>query len=445
MEVRCSQCSTRYLVPDEKVRGRKVRLPCRRCGNAIVINARHLAGPKPTAPPAASVPPAPASGSGQRQSVRPVANVPRPEPAWNVAIDGTPKRLTVPQIADEYRSGAIARTAYVWRSGMADWALLADVPDLKRALEQVGLDLSEPEPSSAGFTDIPAFDEEVTRLYSADEEPSSATAAAQPTPPSEGRPARGPIAGALARAEAVLPRPPPSAAKDQDRVTATTIIVEEAAPPSIEPPIPTAAPPSPPSPPVVASREELTDHRRVAPSPLPKRPARLPVGTLVVMVLVIIGAGVAGFWLSQRLGRASSTPNSGQDHPRAVAMPGPTLDVLDVQTPASRVGPDAQPASPPAASAAGLDPDRPFDHDAAKLAFDAAALAVRERCRGIGPKGSGVVWLSFLPSGRAAGVSLKGSLSGTSTGRCVLQTYYDLTVAAFSGEPVVMQADVSAM
>lgn len=38
MQVVCGQCSTRFAVPDEKVRGRHVRVVCGRCGAAIQLS-----------------------------------------------------------------------------------------------------------------------------------------------------------------------------------------------------------------------------------------------------------------------------------------------------------------------------------------------------------------------------------------------------------------------
>ena len=38
MNVACGACPAKYVIPDEKVRGRKVRIPCKRCGAAIVID-----------------------------------------------------------------------------------------------------------------------------------------------------------------------------------------------------------------------------------------------------------------------------------------------------------------------------------------------------------------------------------------------------------------------
>lgn len=53
MIVSCQACSTKFQVPDEKVAGKRARLPCRKCGQPIPIDGRGLRSPatKATAPP----------------------------------------------------------------------------------------------------------------------------------------------------------------------------------------------------------------------------------------------------------------------------------------------------------------------------------------------------------------------------------------------------------
>src|SRR3954454_10118200 len=65
MNVTCTGCPAKYSVPDEKVRGKKVRITCKHCGTNIVVDGTAVdtsveASPKPAAPiasqPAASAP-----------------------------------------------------------------------------------------------------------------------------------------------------------------------------------------------------------------------------------------------------------------------------------------------------------------------------------------------------------------------------------------------------
>src|SRR5438105_4820303 len=42
MNVACMACPAKYSVPDEKVRGKKVRITCKHCGTAIVVDGSAL-------------------------------------------------------------------------------------------------------------------------------------------------------------------------------------------------------------------------------------------------------------------------------------------------------------------------------------------------------------------------------------------------------------------
>jgi predicted Zn finger-like uncharacterized protein len=43
MNIACASCPAKYAVPDDKVRGRKVRITCKRCGAAIIVDGTSLA------------------------------------------------------------------------------------------------------------------------------------------------------------------------------------------------------------------------------------------------------------------------------------------------------------------------------------------------------------------------------------------------------------------
>jgi len=55
MNVACSACPAKYVIPDDKVKGRKVRIPCKHCGAAIIIDGTVPSG-EPT-PAVSKVPP----------------------------------------------------------------------------------------------------------------------------------------------------------------------------------------------------------------------------------------------------------------------------------------------------------------------------------------------------------------------------------------------------
>ncbi len=104
MNIACSSCPAKYAVPDEKVRGRKVRITCKRCGAAIIVDGTALGAdapaaaadaalvrapqhtiaggteaPAPTASPASNVEPAAAAAPAAASGVTSNAGAPAPE------------------------------------------------------------------------------------------------------------------------------------------------------------------------------------------------------------------------------------------------------------------------------------------------------------------------------------------------------------------------------
>ena len=83
MKVQCGQCPAKYAVADDRIRDKKVRIRCRRCNAAIVVDgkvepplvtstpARPSARPLSSMPPESAPPSRPESGSS---APRPVAH-----------------------------------------------------------------------------------------------------------------------------------------------------------------------------------------------------------------------------------------------------------------------------------------------------------------------------------------------------------------------------------
>ena len=75
MEASCTSCPARFAVPDDKVRGRKVRIACKRCGAPIIVDGTTL-GPatKPAAAPGATA----AKPSPAAAAPKPAVTAPKP-------------------------------------------------------------------------------------------------------------------------------------------------------------------------------------------------------------------------------------------------------------------------------------------------------------------------------------------------------------------------------
>jgi predicted Zn finger-like uncharacterized protein len=188
MKVQCGQCPAKYSVADDRVRDKKVRVHCKRCGASIVVDGR-VSPPLVTSTPARrSVRPVPSIAPGQggapapsepesQPSPRPVAHTilggleaptreqletVRPDaptlppqatglPAegrgftdppvgasddrWRVALTKQDLRwMTTEEITEAYHAGAVQLETFVFRVGMPTWVTLLEVPEIARAL-----------------------------------------------------------------------------------------------------------------------------------------------------------------------------------------------------------------------------------------------------------------------------------------------------------------------
>jgi predicted Zn finger-like uncharacterized protein len=73
MKVQCGQCPAKYAVADERIQDKKVRIRCRRCNAAIVVDGK-------VSPPLVTSTPA-------RRSARPLSSIPAPESASPASPD----------------------------------------------------------------------------------------------------------------------------------------------------------------------------------------------------------------------------------------------------------------------------------------------------------------------------------------------------------------------
>jgi predicted Zn finger-like uncharacterized protein len=167
MNVSCTSCSAKYAVPDEKVRGKKVKITCKHCGTGIIVDGTKIdavaAEPAPAVEPAAAPAAAPApvpTAAAAPVAVAPVA-APAPAPVAVVAKAAAPaaakepavdevrfdiaypddrqETLSVSEIVDKYAAGKLDDDAFIWREGMTDWKAPFDIPELASALGARGL------------------------------------------------------------------------------------------------------------------------------------------------------------------------------------------------------------------------------------------------------------------------------------------------------------------
>ena len=204
MNVTCTGCPAKYAVPDEKVRGKKVRITCKHCGTNIVVDGTAVdasveASPKPAAPIASQ--PAGSAPDNSKTERQPRVEA-KPAPAEVMYIvgfaDDRQHPHTVAQIVDMYSAGKIDDEALVWKDGMADWLSPFDVPELAAAFRAKNV-----APRAAAPLFAPVAEDEATLVVRSpldDPEVAAAIAAAKL-----------PVAPAPAPAPAAVAAPAPAA------------------------------------------------------------------------------------------------------------------------------------------------------------------------------------------------------------------------------------------
>ncbi|MDQ2647078.1 MAG: zinc-ribbon domain-containing protein, partial [Myxococcota bacterium] len=153
MNVACPSCPAKYAVPDEKVRGKKARITCKRCGSAIIVDGTSLQASKPPPKPRAEpLPPPPTASDEPAQSAQ----------EWLVAItDERQEPASVNEIVAWYSAGVIDADTFVWKDGMAEWQTPFEIPEIAQALEQQGLERRVLEPGIDNApASVPTYDDE---------------------------------------------------------------------------------------------------------------------------------------------------------------------------------------------------------------------------------------------------------------------------------------------
>ncbi|MBI5494808.1 MAG: zinc-ribbon domain-containing protein [Deltaproteobacteria bacterium] len=190
MKFSCNKCETKYSIADEKVRGKVLKIRCKKCENIIILREPKPEEPRneeatravaldpsvlaslreaapaqggfqsaaPAPAPQAAARPAPQrtqTGPGSsvaraaaapRSAAAPAYAPPAPKPVqappapqeteeWYLAIKGQqvgPMRAS--DVRARVQAGEADEKTYGWRDGMGDWKRLPDIPELKPLL-----------------------------------------------------------------------------------------------------------------------------------------------------------------------------------------------------------------------------------------------------------------------------------------------------------------------
>src|SRR4051794_40564441 len=100
MKISCQSCAAKYTIADDKVRGKTVKIKCKKCGTAIVVG-----------------PDTPEEGSSAAASVSADGGS-----DWMVNVgEGDQRNLSLAQLTELYQQGVVGDETYLWREGMTDW------------------------------------------------------------------------------------------------------------------------------------------------------------------------------------------------------------------------------------------------------------------------------------------------------------------------------------
>ncbi|HEX4476308.1 MAG TPA: zinc-ribbon domain-containing protein, partial [Polyangiaceae bacterium] len=141
MIVDCHSCGATYNISDEKVRGRRVRVRCKSCSAAIIVDGETLVAEDRTRvyqPPRFD----PKTEEDEPEEATRVmfASVheyrePGPE-EWMVNLSPTEQRtMSLDDIVQARNTGALKEDAFAWRDGMSDWLPIGEIAEIRAALE----------------------------------------------------------------------------------------------------------------------------------------------------------------------------------------------------------------------------------------------------------------------------------------------------------------------
>ena len=206
MQFSCESCKTQLQIADEKLRGKRLIVRCKKCGAKIALaDPAFLRLPPRVDPPAAKAPAAKtadtdleatramesdvlekalqalkqddvaANGSPptERFAAPPVA--PPVDPAiWFAMLQGKQTGpLTREEVEEHADEGAVGPRTYLWREGMDAWQRAKDIPELAELFPQLPPPAPRPGPQAAEPKPEPA--------PAATAEPSSKESAARET------------------------------------------------------------------------------------------------------------------------------------------------------------------------------------------------------------------------------------------------------------------------
>lgn len=132
MKIVCDNCSTKYSIADEKVRGKIFKIKCKKCSHIIVVKGQETTGEGPPA------------GFDQKDTrvfdysgFEGQKDGPAADPIWHLVIDREQVGpLTVAELAQKWTAGEVDTDTYAWREGFDDWKRLGAIEELAAVIRR---------------------------------------------------------------------------------------------------------------------------------------------------------------------------------------------------------------------------------------------------------------------------------------------------------------------
>lgn len=169
MQFTCENCQRRYQLPDDKVRGRSVKVRCKSCGHLTTV----AAAPEPA--PAAATNPFDAdestsvASSEQISQLRAAAARPAPAPPkrsgvkmdvsaqWFAMVKGAQVGpLDVGMVGAKFQSGELHARTYMWKQGMGEWKRADEIAELGPVIRPAAAAPPPPPPAPPAPPPAPA-------------------------------------------------------------------------------------------------------------------------------------------------------------------------------------------------------------------------------------------------------------------------------------------------
>ncbi len=163
MKIVCENCSAKYSIADEKVKGKVFKIRCKKCGESIVVKGdteEPVQQPETIPPPMPQAPQDEETEADTRvfdysgyQGGSDDAAV------WHIVVEGQEQGpYTSAQIEEYLEAGSLDYETYVWREGFDDWLPIKEIPELLSGAGQA--------PQAAEEANLPASVDPVAPLSS---------------------------------------------------------------------------------------------------------------------------------------------------------------------------------------------------------------------------------------------------------------------------------------